>query len=98
LYVEDRNTFKDAIGIPGSLSNTPPNPPKTLRPPMPRPPTQQGRERKRVQVVARSTKNYELDRAVRHTKSAMGNISKTRRWCVDQRAPHSRRHESGKAC
>ena len=27
-------------------------------------------------MVARSTKNYELDRAVRHTKSAMGNISK----------------------
>ena len=26
--------------------------------------------------VARSTKNYELDRSVRHTKSAMGNISK----------------------
>ena len=27
LYVEDRNTFRDAIGIPGSLSSTPPNPP-----------------------------------------------------------------------
>ena len=24
LYVEDRNSFKDAIGVPGSLSNTPP--------------------------------------------------------------------------
>ena len=28
LFVEDRNSFKDAIGVPGSLSNTPPNPPQ----------------------------------------------------------------------
>jgi len=77
LYVEDRNSFKDAIGIPGSLSNTPPNPPQN-------PASEEtavsdpnkGVSEKGVQVVARSTKNYELDRAVRHTKSAMGNIQK----------------------
>ena len=77
LYVEDRNSFKDAIGVPGSLSNTPPNPPQNpaasetaVADP------NKGVSEKGVQVVARSTKNYELDRAVRHTKSAMGNIQK----------------------
>ena len=77
LYVEDRNSFKDAIGVPGSLSNTPPNPPQnpastetSVSDP------NKGVSEKGVQVVARSTKNYELDRAVRHTKSAMGNIQK----------------------
>jgi flagellar M-ring protein FliF len=77
LYVEDRNSFKDAIGVPGSLSNTPPNPPQNpasadtaISDP------NKGVSEKGVQVVARSTKNYELDRAVRHTKSAMGNIQK----------------------
>ena len=77
LYVEDRNTFKDAIGIPGSLSSTPPNPPinPSATDATPADPNK-GVSEKGVQVVARSTKNYELDRAVRHTKSAMGNIAK----------------------
>ena len=77
LYVEDRNTFKDAVGIPGSLSNTPPNPPQNpaATDSTPADPNK-GVSEKGVQVVARSTKNYELDRAVRHTKSAMGNIQK----------------------
>jgi flagellar M-ring protein FliF len=77
LYVEDRNTFKDAVGIPGSLSNTPPNPPQNpaATEATPADPNK-GVSEKGVQVVARSTKNYELDRAVRHTKSAMGNIQK----------------------
>jgi flagellar M-ring protein FliF len=77
LYVEDRNTFKDAIGIPGSLSNTPPNPPQNpaATDATPADPNK-GVSEKGVQVVARSTKNYELDRAVRHTKSAMGNVQK----------------------
>ena len=77
LYVEDRNSFKDAVGVRGSLSNTPPNPPQnpassdtSVSDP------NKGVSEKGVQVVARSTKNYELDRAVRHTKSAMGNIQK----------------------
>jgi flagellar M-ring protein FliF len=77
LYVEDRNSFKDAIGVPGSLSNTPPNPPQNpassetaVADP------NKGVSEKGVQVVARSTKNYELDRAVRHTKTAMGNVQK----------------------
>jgi flagellar M-ring protein FliF len=77
LYVEDRNSFKDAIGVPGSLSNTPPNPPQnpaSAETAVSDP--NKGVSEKGVQVVARSTKNYELDRAVRHTKSAMGNVQK----------------------
>jgi flagellar M-ring protein FliF len=77
LYVEDRATFKDAIGIPGSLSNTPPNPPQT---PSATPDTSadvsKGQTEKGIQTIARSTKNYELDRSVRHVKSAMGTVQK----------------------
>jgi flagellar M-ring protein FliF len=77
LFVEDRNTFKDAIGIPGSLSNTPPNPPQN---PAATPNTSadinKGLSEKGVQVTARSTKNYELDRAVRHTTNQMGTIQR----------------------
>jgi len=77
LYVEDRNTFRDAIGIPGSLSNTPPVP--NINPAASgdnNPDPSKGQTEKGVQVTARSTKNYELDRAVRHTKTAMGNIQR----------------------
>jgi flagellar M-ring protein FliF len=77
LYVEDRATFKDAIGIPGSLSNTPPNPPQN---PSATPDTaadiSKGQTEKGIQTIARSTKNYELDRSVRHVKNAMGTIQK----------------------
>ena len=77
LYVEDRNTMRDAIGIPGSLSNTPPVP--NINPAASgdnNPDPTKGQSEKGVQVTARSTKNYELDRSVRHTKTAMGNIQR----------------------
>ena len=76
LFVEDRNTFKDAIGIPGSLSNTPPTPANPAATPATGADPTKGLSEKGVQVSARSTKNFELDRSVRHTKSAMGTIQK----------------------
>ena len=76
LFVEDRNTFKDAIGIPGSLSNTPPTPANPAATAATGADPTKGLSEKGVQVSARSTKNFELDRAVRHTKSAMGTIQK----------------------
>ena len=76
LFVEDRNTFKDAIGIPGSLSNTPPTPANPAASPATNADPTKGLSEKGVQVSARSTKNFELDRAVRHTKTAMGTIQK----------------------
>jgi flagellar M-ring protein FliF len=68
--------LRDAVGLPGSLANTPPaqnNPQATTQSnsdPL------KGVSEKGVQVTARSTKNYELDRSVRHTKGAMGTITK----------------------
>jgi flagellar biosynthesis/type III secretory pathway M-ring protein FliF/YscJ len=76
LFVEDRNTFRDAIGIPGALSNTPPAPTNPQATTQTNADPLKGVSEKGVQVTARSTKNYELDRAVRHTKAAMGTISK----------------------
>ena len=76
LFVEDRNTFRDAIGIPGSLSNTPPSPTNPQSTTQTNADPLKGVSEKGVQVTARSTKNYELDRSVRHTKGAMGNITK----------------------
>ena len=74
LYVEDRATFKDAIGIPGSLSNTPPQTPSAT--PDTSADVSKGQTEKGIQTIARSTKNYELDRSVRHVKSAMGTVQK----------------------
>jgi flagellar M-ring protein FliF len=76
LFVEDRNTFRDAIGIPGALSNTPPAPANPQATTQTNADPLKGVSEKGVQVTARSTKNYELDRAVRHTKAAMGTITK----------------------
>ena len=76
LFVEDRNTLRDAIGIPGALSNTPPAPTNPQATTQTNADPLKGVSEKGVQVTARSTKNYELDRAVRHTKGAMGVITK----------------------
>jgi len=76
LFVEDRNTFRDAVGIPGSLSNTPPEPVNPQATTQTNADPLKGISEKGVQVTARSTKNYELDRSVRHTKAAMGNITR----------------------
>ena len=76
LFVEDRNTFRDAVGIPGSLSNTPPEPNNPQATTQTNADPLKGVSEKGVQVTARSTKNYELDRSVRHTKNAMGVITR----------------------
>ena len=74
--MEDRNTIRDAIGIPGSLSNTPPTPANPQATTQTNADPLKGVSEKGVQVTARSTKNYELDRSVRHTKAALGNITR----------------------
>ena len=76
LFVEDRSTLHDAIGIPGALSNTPPAPTNPQATTQTNADPLKGVSEKGIQVTARSTKNYELDRAVRHTKNAMGVITK----------------------
>ena len=70
---EDRSTLKDAGGVPGALSNTPP-PAPSATPNTAAGATKAGDERNNV--TARSTRNYELDRSVRHVKSATGTVER----------------------
>jgi len=70
---EDRSTLKDSSGVPGALSNTPPPAPSAT------PVTAAGAPKssdERNNVTARSTRNYELDRSVRHVKSATGTVER----------------------
>jgi flagellar M-ring protein FliF len=77
MYVEDKTMLKDAIGIPGSLSNAPPNPPVNPEATSnTNPDIGKGISERGTQVMARSTKNYEIDRQVRHVKSAMGTVQR----------------------
>ena len=77
MYVEDKTMLKDAIGIPGSLSNQPPAPPVNNESTAnTNPDIGKGISERGAQVMARSTKNYEIDRQVRHVKSAMGSVQR----------------------
>jgi flagellar M-ring protein FliF len=70
---EDRSTIKDSSGVPGALSNTPPVAPSAT------PVTAAGAPKagdERNNTTARSTRNYELDRSVRHVKSATGTVER----------------------
>lgn len=70
---EDRSTIKDSSGVPGALSNTPPVAPSAT------PVTAAGASKasdERNNITARSTRNYELDRSVRHVKSATGTVER----------------------
>ena len=72
---EDRNTAKEAAGIPGTLSNTAPAAPTaSLNTASTTPGT--GAADERSVVAARATRNYEMDRQVRHTKSATGGVQR----------------------
>ena len=70
---EDRNGVKEAAGIPGALSNVPPVAPSaSTNTAAVAPKTGENRSL----TTARSTRNYELDRSVRHTKGATGTIER----------------------
>ena len=71
---EDRNTSKEAAGIPGTLSNTAPVAPSTSLNTASTTPGSASDERSIV--ASRSTRNYEMDRQVRHTKSATGGVQR----------------------
>ena len=71
---EDRNTSKEAAGIPGTLSNTAPvTPTASLNTASTSPGTATD---ERSIIASRSTRNYEMDRQVRHTKSATGGVQR----------------------
>ena len=72
---EDRNTAKEAAGIPGTLSNTAPAAPTASLNTASTTPGTGGADERSV-TAARATRNYEMDRQVRHTKSATGGVQR----------------------
>jgi len=74
VLAEDRAASRSAEGVPGSLSNTAPVDPTTTNN------TQvdaaKGQTESGNKLSSRSTRNFELDRTVRHVRNATGGIMK----------------------
>lgn len=74
VTAEDRAANRNAEGIPGALSNTPPPDPTTTTN------TQvdatKGSNDAGSKLSSRSTRNFELDRTVRHVRNATGGVVK----------------------
>jgi flagellar M-ring protein FliF len=70
---EDKNTLKDASGIPGALSNTPPAAPTANTNTTATPAAAPG---DKSTTTSRSTRNFELDRSVRHVTAAIGTVER----------------------
>jgi len=71
---EDRNTSKEAAGIPGALSNTPPAAPSAA--PNTGAAAAKPAAEEKSMLTNRTTRNYELDRSVRHVTSATGTVER----------------------
>jgi flagellar M-ring protein FliF len=85
---EDKNTLKDASGIPGALSNTPPQAPTTNTNTTSTP---AGTAGDKVTSTNRSTRNFELDRSVRHVKAATGTVERLSvAVVINERAPQTK--------
>jgi flagellar M-ring protein FliF len=74
VLAEDRAAVRAAEGIPGSLANSPPPPPATTNNTQVDP--TKGQSESNSTLSSRSTRNFELDRTVRHVRSASGGIKK----------------------
>ncbi len=72
---EDRLSQKEAAGVPGSLSNTAPPTPTTTAQTATTPPAANESQASST-TASRSTRNFELDRSVRHVKEATGNVER----------------------
>ncbi len=70
---QDNNTLKDAQGVPGALSNTAPQPPTTTTDTATNQTNEAGTK---TATNSRSTRNYEIDRMVRHVKEATGKVER----------------------
>jgi flagellar M-ring protein FliF len=85
VLAEERNASKDAMGVPGALSNTPPAAPTTSTNSSASVPAA-GQERN--VTSQRQSRNYELDRSVRHVRSATGTVERlTVAVIINERAP-----------
>ena len=87
VLAEERNATKEAAGIPGSLSNTPPPAPSAQPVGAANNSGASASDEKNI-TSQRSTRNYELDRSVRHVKSATGTVERlTVAVVINERAP-----------
>jgi flagellar M-ring protein FliF len=92
---EDRNSAKDAGGIPGSLSNTAPASPTTTTNTASNS-NANANSADRSTITARSTRNYEIDRSVRHVKGATGTVERLSvAVVINERAPVSTKNDKG---
>jgi flagellar M-ring protein FliF len=83
---EDKNSAMEAEGIPGTLSNTPPPAPSATTNSAASTPAGSGGSV--GNTTARSTRNYELDRSVRHVKNATGTVDRLSvAVLINERAP-----------
>ena len=71
---EDRAVRREATGIPGSLSNTAPATPTTTTNTAAN--QAEGQTESDQTLSSRTTRNYELDRNVRHVRGAMGAVQR----------------------
>ena len=82
---EDKNTLKDASGIPGALSNTPPAAPSANTNTSATGASAAG---DKTTSTSRSTRNFELDRSVRYVKAASGTVERLSvAVVINERAP-----------
>ena len=72
VLAEDRAASKAAEGIPGALSNTAPAAPTTTDATSADP--NKGQSESGSKLSSRSTRNFELDRTVRHVRNATGGV------------------------
>jgi flagellar M-ring protein FliF len=83
---EDKKSAMEAEGIPGTLSNTPPPAPSATTNSAAATPAGSGGGASNT--TARSTRNYELDRSVRHVKNATGTVDRLSvAVLINERAP-----------
>jgi len=91
---EDKNTALEAGGIPGALSNSPPPAPSATTNSAAS--TTAGAGATQGTSAARSTKNYELDRSVRHVKNATGTLERLSvAVLINERAPTVTKNDKG---
>ena len=91
---EDKNGAAEAAGIPGTLSNTPPPAPSATTNSSAA--TTAGSGGTTTSTTARSTRNYELDRSVRHVKNATGTMERLSvAVLINERAPSVIRNDKG---
>ncbi len=91
---EDKSGAAEAAGIPGTLSNTPPPAPSATTNSSAA--TTAGAGGTTNSTTARSTRNYEIDRSVRHVKNATGTVERLRvAVLINERAPTVTKNDKG---